>query len=316
MALFLGIDGGGSGTQAFLGDEKGRILARAIAGPSNPTKVGIERAKQEILRAARGAIRKAPSAAEHGKLTTKRGGQGRRGPLLAAVCAGVAGVDRAALSRPLLAWLRRAIPARRHLLVADAAIGLYAALGTSMGMVVESGTGSIAYARDRRGRILRAGGWGSTFDDPGSGYDLGRQAIMAALRDFDGRGEHTVLTTRVCRALKLSGIDQIVLKTLSPHQVAALFPLVLGAAREGDRVARRLCAQAAFELAQMALALGRRLGRHGIVPVVCFGGVFRSSPTLRRSFARFVHQHMPAARVSLLRREPVEGALAMARELA
>jgi N-acetylglucosamine kinase-like BadF-type ATPase len=97
--------------------------------------------------------------------------------------------------------------------------------------------------------------------------------------------------------------------------VAALFPLVLGAAREGDRVARRLCAHAAFELAQMALALGRRLGRHGIVPVVCFGGVFRSSPTLRRSFARFVHQQMPAARVRLLQREPVEGALAMAREL-
>ena len=315
MALFLGIDGGGSGTQAMLGDEEGRILARAVAGPSNPTKVGIERAKKELLRAARGVFRKAPSAAERGKLTTTRGVGRRRQPLLAAVCAGVAGVDREALSRPLLAWLRRAIPARCHLLVVDAAIGLYAALGTGTGMVVESGTGSIAYARDRRGRILRAGGWGSTFDDPGSGYDLGRQAIMAALRDFDGRGEHTVLTTRVCRALGLSAIDQIVLKALNPQQVAALFPLVLGAAREGDRVARRLCAHAAFELAQMALALGRRLGRHGIVPVVCFGGVFRSSPTLRRSFARFVHQHMPAARVKLLQREPVEGALAMAREL-
>jgi N-acetylglucosamine kinase-like BadF-type ATPase len=277
--------------------------------------VGIERAKKEILRAAREVFRKEPSAAGRGRSTTKIGVRRRRQPLLAAVCAGVAGVDRAALSRPLLAWLRRAIPARRHLLVVDAAIGLYAALGTGAGMVVESGTGSIAYARDRRGKILRAGGWGSTFDDPGSGYDLGRQAIMAALRDFDGRGEHTVLTTRVCRALGISAIDQIVLKALNPQQVAALFPLVLGAAREGDRVARRLCAHAAFELAQMALALGRRLGRRGIVPVVCFGGVFRSSPMLRRSFARFVHQHMPAARVSLLQREPVEGALAMAREL-
>jgi N-acetylglucosamine kinase-like BadF-type ATPase len=98
--------------------------------------------------------------------------------------------------------------------------------------------------------------------------------------------------------------------------VAALFPLVLGAAREGDRVARRLCAQAAFELAQMALALGRRLGQRGSVPVVCFGGVFRSSPTLRRSFAHYVHLHMPSARVRLLQREPAEGALAMARELA
>ena len=316
MALFLGIDGGGSSTQALLGDEAGRILARSVAGPSNPTKVGIEGAKKELLRAARRALRKASTAAGGGRLTTARGSGGRRrGPRLEAVCAGVAGVDRPALSRPLLAWLRRVIPARHHLLVVDAAIGLHAALGTGTGMVVESGTGSIAYARDRRGRILRAGGWGSTFDDPGSGYDLGRKAIMAALRDFDGRGERTVLTSRICRALRISGINQIVLKALSPQQVAALFPLVLEAAREGDQVARRLSAQAAFELAEMALALGRRLGRRGKVPVVCFGGVFRSSPTLRRSFARFVHQHMPLARVGLLEREPVEGALAMAREL-
>jgi N-acetylglucosamine kinase-like BadF-type ATPase len=183
-------------------------------------------------------------------------------------------------------------------------------------MIVVSGTGSIAYARDHRGETLRAGGWGASFDDPGSGYDLGRKAIMAALRDFDGRGERTVLTSRICRALKLSDITQIVLKKLDIQQVAALFPLVSEAARQGDRVARRLCAQAACDLAQMALALAKRLGRRGMGPVVCAGGVFRSSPTLRRSFAHYVHQRMPSARVRLLQREPVEGALAMARKLA
>jgi len=316
MALYLGIDGGGSGTQALLGDEEGRILARAVAGPSNPTKVGIEGAKKEILRAARRALRKAPNAGERGELTIQCGVRSHGQPLLAAVCAGVAGVDRAALSRPLLAWLRKAIPARRHLLVTDMAIALRAALGTAAGMIVESGTGSFAYARTLRGETMRAGGWGAAFDDPGSGYDLGRKAIMAGLRDFDGRGEHTVLTSRICRALRLSKITQIVMKKLSPQQVAALSPLVLGAARAGDRVARRLCSQAAFDLAEMALALGRRLGQRGPVPVVCAGGIFRSSPALRRRFARFVHQHMPAARVRLLQREPVEGALAMACELA
>jgi N-acetylglucosamine kinase-like BadF-type ATPase len=198
----------------------------------------------------------------------------------------------------------------------DMTIALHAALGTAAGMIVESGTGSFAYARDHQGQTLRAGGWGAMFDDPGSGYDLGRKAIMAALRDFDGRGERTLLTQRICRALKLSDITQIVLKNLDPQQVAALFPLVLEAARQDDRVARRLLAEAACDLAQMALALAPRLGRRRMVPVVCAGGVFRSSPTLRRSFARYLHQRMPSARVRLLQREPVEGALAMARSLA
>jgi N-acetylglucosamine kinase-like BadF-type ATPase len=194
------------------------------------------------------------------------------------------------------------------------AIALHAALGSAAGMIVESGTGSFAYARNRRGETLRAGGWGAAFDDPGSGYDLGRKAVMAALRDFDGRGKRTLLTQRICRALRLTDITQIVLKNLDPQQIAALFPLVLEAARQGDRVARRLLAEAACDLAQLALALARRLGLRRMVPVVCAGGVFRSSPTLRRSFARYVHQRMPYARVRLLQREPVEAALAMARE--
>jgi N-acetylglucosamine kinase-like BadF-type ATPase len=183
-------------------------------------------------------------------------------------------------------------------------------------MIVVSGTGSIAYARNHRGETLRAGGWGASFDDLGSGYDLGRKAIMAALRDFDGRGEHTVLTSRICRTLHLSDITQIVLKKLDTKQVAALFPLVAEAAHQGDQVARRLCVQAGGDLAQLALALARRLGRRGVLHVVCAGGVFRSSPTLRRSFARCLRQRLPSARVRLLQREPVEGALAMARKLA
>ena len=318
MLLFLGIDGGGSRTQVYLGDERGRILAKAVAGPSNPLKVGIEASKKELLGAARAVLQRVSSAAarDASQLVDARRGRRHHKPLLVAVCAGVAGVDRTAVSRPLLAWLRKAIPARHHLLATDAAIALHAALGTAAGMIVVSGTGSIAYARNHRGQTLRAGGWGASFDDLGSGYDLGRKAIMAALRDFDGRGERTLLTPSICRALKLTDITQIVPKNLDPQQVAALFPLVLEAARQGDRVARHLLAEAACELAQLALALARRLGLRRKIAVVCAGGVFRSSPALRRSFARYVHRRMPSARVRLLQREPVEGALAMARNLA
>lgn len=318
MGLYLGIDGGGSRTEACLGDERGRILARAVAGPSNPLKVGIEKAEKELLRAAHEVLRRVSSAAARDERREVAIHAGRRHnhPLLVAFCAGVAGVDRPAVSRPLLAWLRKAVPARHHLLVTDAEIALYAAVGTAGGMIIVSGTGSIAYARDDRGRTLRAGGWGTAFDDLGSGYDLGRKAIIAALHDFDGRGEPTVLTRRICQALQLTDITEIALRNLDPQQAAGLFPLVSEAAREGDRVARRLCSEAAHDLAEMSLALMRRLGWRRRVPVVCAGGVFHSSPTIRRIFARCLHQRMPSAQVRLLRQEPVEGALAMARNLA
>src|SRR5713226_677381 len=224
MPFFLGIDGGGTHTVAWLADERQRILARSVAGPSNPLKVGFPLSQREILRATRMAWRQA-------KLQPMK---------LEALCVGLAGAGQPAAHRRLLRWLRRTIPARFHLLTSDAAIALRAALGDSPGAIVISGTGSIAYGRDSQGRLVRSGGWGIPFDDVGSGYDLGRKAIAAALRDYDGRGPHTQLTQGICQALGLPDITQVVTRPLEPQEIAALFPLVLQAARRGDAVAREL----------------------------------------------------------------------------
>jgi N-acetylglucosamine kinase-like BadF-type ATPase len=98
--------------------------------------------------------------------------------------------------------------------------------------------------------------------------------------------------------------------------VAALFPLVMEAAREGDLVARHLCDDAAHDLADLAVALLKRAGwtRHA-TPVVTTGGVFQSSILIRRAFVRHLRRFAPLARVELLERPPVEGALWLAHTL-
>jgi len=300
MKYFLGIDGGGTRTVAAVADERRRIIGRGVAGPSNPLKVGFPAAERDVLRAARRALREAKAKPSD----------------LKAVCVGLAGVDRPPVHRRLLGWLRRSIPAEFHLLTSDAATALRAALGSSPGAVVISGTGSIAYGRDARGRVLRSGGWGTLFDDAGSGYDLGRKAIAAALRDYDGRGPHTQLLANIVKAFRLPDITRVILRPLEPREIAALFPLVLEAARRRDFVALELSDQAGRDLADLAAALVRRFGwQRRVVPVVCAGGVLRSSPRVRGSFARHLRRLAPGARVLLLRRPPVEGALALARDL-
>jgi N-acetylglucosamine kinase-like BadF-type ATPase len=220
------------------------------------------------------------------------------------------------MHRPLLAWMRRHIPARHHLLTSDAAIALAAAVRNAPGIIVIAGTGSIAFARDNQGRLLRAGGWGVPFDDRGAGYDLGRKAVGAALEAFDGRGPHTLLMNRICQHLRLRDITEIVSRQLEQQQVAALFPLVMEAAREGDLVARHLCDDAARHLANLAVALLKRAGwTRRLTPVVTTGGVFRSSNLIRRAFSRHLCRFAPQARVELLERPPVEGALWLARAL-
>ncbi len=302
MSHILGMDGGGTRTTAWLADGHGRIVARAEAGPSNPLKVGSEAAERELLRASRLAMRRARL---------------ERGHVLDAVCVGLAGVDRPQLRRPLLDWLRRSVPAHFHLLTSDAAIALQAAIGDRPGIMVISGTGSIGYGRDERGRVQRSGGWGALFDDAGSGYDLGRKAITAALHAVDGRGPRTRLEAKICHALRLHDIARVILRPMAPHRIAALFPLVLAAACEGDVVARQLCEEAGHELADIALALLDRFRwRRRATLVACAGGVFASSLRIRRSFARHLSRQAPQAQVVLLRRPAVEGAIALARAMA
>jgi glucosamine kinase len=302
MAYFLGIDGGGTHTTAWVADERKRVLARAVSGPANPLKVGFEASEREILQVAQETLRKARL---------------KKSQVLDAVTVGLAGVDRPQVHRRLFAWLRRTIRARHHLLTSDAAIALRAAIGDSPGVIVISGTGSIAFGRNERGRVLRSGGWGVPFDDAGSGYDLGRKAIVAALRDYDGRGPYTQLTRKICGALKIPDITQVILRPLTPHDIASLFPLVLAASRRRDFVAQQLCDEAGRDLADLAVALLKRLGwRRRIVPVVTAGGVFRASLRIRQAFRRYLRRHAPQARVLLLRHPPVEGALALARDTA
>ena len=237
-----------------------------------------------------------------------------RSPVLEGACAGISGSDRPSVHVPLLRWMRRHIPARKHLLTSDAAIALAVGLGDAPGIVLIAGTGSIAYGRDDRGRVLRAGGWGVQFDDLGSGFDLGRRAITAALRAFDGRGPRTRLLPRICKALEIGAITEVVSRPLEPQQIAALFPLVTEAAQRGDPVARQLAHEAGSHLADLAWALLKRGGwAHRSVPVVCMGGVLRSSPLVRRVLARQLHRLAPLARIEMLERHPVEGALWLAR---
>jgi glucosamine kinase len=301
MPWFMGIDGGGSRTTACLADETRRILSRATSGPSNPCKVGVATAQRHLLTAARGALRKS--------------GLGRQ--RLDGLCAGIAGVDRASVRRKLEAALRQAIPARNYLVTTDGITALEAGLGGSAGLIVISGTGSIAYARTGDGQVFRCGGWGTVFDDAGSGYDIGRKAIQAALRDFDGRGSKTRLQDALCEALSLRTITEAVGVALPPHRIAALFPLVERVARDGDVVARKLCQDAGKDLAELARALLKRMGGFDQrLRVICAGGVLNSSLRVRRSFARELRQHAPRITVALLGREAVEGALGLAMGLA
>ena len=204
MALFLGIDGGGTGCRAAVADGTGRVLARAEAGPANiaSDKAG---AAANILRAAEGAL----TAAGAGVAQVRAG-------------LGLAGANAAGVAEELALIL----PFARVRVVTDAVTAVMGALGAGDGIVAAMGTGSV-FGVQRGGVVRQIGGRGLSLGDEGSGAWIGRAILSRALRAADGLEPVTPLL----RALidEAGGDDRVVSFSLTarPADYAALAPRVL-----------------------------------------------------------------------------------------
>jgi glucosamine kinase len=316
VSYYLGIDGGGSKTTCAVGDEKS-LLASAVAGPSNITRVGEAQARESLHEAVR-------QACVIAKIDPRKVQQ---------VCIGIAGAGRQEIASAVHRIVAELIPAEIEV-TGDVQIALEAAFGTGPGVIVIAGTGSIAYGRDSQGRTARAGGWGFAISDEGSAYWIGRAAVTALLRAIDqridrgedGQGANSQRATEaeplfreIKAAWSLHSFDEFLRIANSNPNFAALFPAVLASADAGDALARRVLAQSAAELGQLAGIVVRRLfpqekAELTSVPLAMAGGVFRHSAAVREAFCSEIREFDPRIDVNSRIVEPVAGALQMARK--
>lgn len=297
MALFLGIDGGGTKTACVLGDET-RILGRGAAGGSNLVRLDEAR----VRKALNSAIGQACAAAKVGPLQIAR------------TCMGVAGVGRAKIAVKIQALLGQ-IVGGEIVVVGDMDTTMQSAFGSGPGAIVIAGTGSIAFGRDSQGRTARAGGWGFAISDEGSGHWIGQRAVAAAMRARD-QGSGGLLLESVLKAFAVASTDQLVIaaNATPPPDFAALLPSVLSAADAGDVLAQRILTQAGEELAQLASTVIAQLFPNTTpVPVAMSGGVFHNSARVRETFTSSLQARYPVVGVRPAVVDPVEGALAIAR---
>jgi N-acetylglucosamine kinase-like BadF-type ATPase len=295
----LGIDAGGTKTVCYLADENGRLLGEGRSGGANlkaEGELGVEKVLHTVMDQA----------------------IGERQREVAAICLGMAGADRDD-EQALVRDIMRRIGARaRVVVVNDALVALVAGIGDGPGVVIISGTGSIAYGRSAD-RAARAGGWGHVLGDEGSGYWIGRQALQAVVRAADGRGAATALTPLVLehfgvkRAQDL--VQEVYFRLTQPSAIAGLSALVSTAAAEGDSIATTILDASAAELTTAALAVAAQL-KLDACPVLLSGGVFRSSPRLMSCVTARLNEALPQVSVELLKEEPVSGAVRLALALA
>jgi N-acetylmuramic acid 6-phosphate etherase len=305
--LVMGIDGGGSKTQALLARrtrDAGELPADVtIASPCN------------LSHDLEGAIRSIERAVATAFATARRGRT-----RLDALCVAAAGSGDHARREQLRGTLLEHGLAESVAIVHDAAPTLVAATRDGVGVALIAGTGSSCFGRDARGRCARSGGLGPFLGDEGSAFDLGRAALKQAARAADGRGAKLTLVRALIEALGVSEPRELASwaqdAMREPARIAALAPHVTAAAAADDPIALRIVERAASELALMAKTVVVKLGlprEH--LPLVLAGGVLEHDDALRRRVVATLRSLgvtpdvQPAASAAI-------GALEFARQLA
>ena len=241
----LGIDGGGSKVLVVLAERTGRFIRAARGGGVNP--MNNRNWEQDLQRQLR------PFMGD---------------PELASVAAALpAHGEIEHTSQKQREVIARAFAGTPQTVINDVDAAHVGAFGGGPGILILSGTGSMAWARDAAGRSYRVGGWGDVIGDEGSSHWIGRHALNLISQSLDGRSPATTLTDAVFEHLGLdrseptnalegwvSGFSD------QRSQVAALAVVVDRVAQSGDPQARAIIGWAADQLAKHVAAIARHCG--------------------------------------------------------
>jgi glucosamine kinase len=245
MALYLGVDGGGTGCRAAVADEEGRVLGTGTAGPANIAS-DLEGARDNILQAARAALAQAGRPPQ--ALGDLRAGLGLAG----------------ANAEGVVERLRGALPFAARI-ETDGVAAVKGALHDEDGIVAALGTGSV-FGVQRGGEVRQIGGWGLVLGDEGSGAWIGRALCAAALRAEDGFRPMTPFLRDLLDAH--GGPLGLVSFSLAakPVDFASLAPRGVGS---DDPAAREVMRRAEADVAESV----DLLQSGGTMPVVFLGGL-------------------------------------------
>jgi N-acetylglucosamine kinase-like BadF-type ATPase len=298
MRYVLGFDGGGTKTECVLMNSADQVLARTFAGPSNPSRIGVDRAVRAIEECANLALRDT----------------GLERSAISAVGAGLAGTAKADMKESMSRALQKCFSGAAITVLTDLETGL-AAAGEGPAIILVMGTGSAAFGRNSEGEIARAGGYGRFSSDEGSAYDIGRRAIAAAIQGRSG-GSDTVLGRQILEQLRCMewAVVQHRAQTIPDEIYPPIFPVVAVAADSGDGTARGILIQAAQELACLVADVADRLRlRDGQFLLAKIGGTVGRSKFFDAQVDAALKQVVPSVQIGNLRISPAEAAALVAK---
>ncbi len=290
--FILGIEGGGTRTNALLADARGQEIQRAVFGPGN-VRLMDDYALVRLLK----------NVAE-------------QFPKPDAVGLGMAGArNKKDLDRVRTATAKVWKNTPYHV-THDLEIALGPRVGTSV--LVLSGTGSCCFGRALDGQTVKMGGWGHILGDKGSGFEIGLRGLKAVVFYFDRDATWSRLGERLLAATTCNEPNDLIdwVAQADKAAIAALAVEVFAASKQRDRIAQDVLKGAVSTLSKDSIDCAKKLAdKDEPIEFVLTGGVFRNQPAFTKAVSREIRRHWPKAKIAKLKRDGVWGAIALAQKL-
>ena len=288
---YLAADGGGSKLQAILYDESYRVIRTGRVAGVNTLYKPAEVVRDNL----------------EGMMKALLHGDGGEEPVTRLTAADLCMIGSGDVMRDILSRLDHVGEITFH---SEPVVGLAACLKTE-GAVALSGTGSDAFFVKNGTRVQAVGGWGPLLGDEGSGYEIGLNAIKAAIYAHDGRKEPSMLYDLVMERWCLTDLWDIVPHLAgnpdARHEIASAAVLCTQAAYAGDKAAISIYEHAALEMYRQARVIIEKNRNEWDGTVVITGGAWKGYHRMYDIFKQEITLTYPEARVQKPVFEPLVG---------
>ena len=288
----LGIDGGGTKTALLLCNIEGEPLRKTYADCSNPIDIGIDQTKNVLKRAIFDICDGIPFSS--------------------IVCfAGIAGSTSGGIQKELNEFFS-SFGFLAFKTDTDNANIIATGLGDSDGITLILGTGVCSFLQKDK-RHTRIAGRGYFLDNGGSGFDIGRDALIAYYRERDGIGKQTMITKLISEG-GFDDLQQLLFRIYDEGKkfIASFAHFVYKAAQSGDTTATEIIKRNMKNAADFVLSNAKKLSCKRI-PLVLAGGLTKEQLTLL--YLKDALGDSYDFDIKILDKEPVYGAVALAKKI-
>ena len=297
----IGVDGGGTKTDVILVSHEGSIIGRILGSSTNYQAVGGEKLKLKITSLIKKLLNE----------TNVRENE------ISHLYLGLAGAGRKSDQDTIKKCFDDTDFKGKITVESDTRIAMAGAFGNRPGIILIAGTGDICFGMNADGEFFRSGGWGYLLGDEGSGYHIGHEAINAALKDYDGRGEPTSLRRLLETKYQLKSIDEIIplvyQSKIDRAAIAGLAPMVYEEVKKGDSVAQQIIKEIGAELRKLIKSVKQNLNfKDKRVKVALIGSIFKQKEMLIHEIRNELHEIVTDIELTEPEFEPSLGAVLLA----